>query len=639
MNTTTFYSSSPSYNSEGSYDGTSETFDGDNYNSYFGEYVEIELPQRIYLMTVELWPRQSEETAYRPTKFAVFGYAGNDSWSMLLQVAAPQWRSNSSTTWNISETTQRYKRFRLAVEEITQGTAGSFQVAEIVLQGHEHQLYEFPPGPMTTITTTFGSEYSVGAGEYSIFLPVFSSGFTLYAFDRSIETKFVSDSYFDGSSGRHDCSAAATNLVTGDIICGESLSISFPVEVFVSSIELQPSLVNFETHSPRDWYLLGASSLNSQAWSVLYEETNYTSWRNEARTIVVEAGIAFSAFRLLVSRIGSVPNSGKTFFELAEFRLFGYTADDGVTKFPPVAMTDAVQTIVDVDFGEGTYAVNASSTYEDYYPVGAFDGDWSTFYHSETDIYDNGNYIGQQTTITVDGQSYNGEFVDIQLPVLALMTSVQIVPRGNGYYQCRSPRDWFLLGSNDQGAEWHWLNAKYSIWTTYGSRSFNLNNTVAFDTFRLLATRVGSDNCSHSMDSLQIAELRYWGYDVLNRPYPPTSLSNAPLIATGFPYGNGRYVVGVSSVLQSATAAAAFDLSSDTAYVSVALYAETSGAYEGTAQTTFTEPSSGNTLIYAGEHVELELPVKLVVRTLELTPTASFNVSAPSAWALFGSLD
>eukprot|EP01040_Poterioochromonas_malhamensis_P016793 gene16793-19154_t len=187
MNTTTFYSSSPSYNSTGSYGGTSETFYGGSYDSYFGDYVEIELPQRIYLMAVELWPRQSEETAYRPTKFAVFGYAGSDSWSMLLQVAAPQWRSNGSTTWNISETTQRYKRFRLAVDEITQGTAGSFQVAEIVLHGHEHRLYEFPPGPMTDTTTTFGSEYSVGAGEYSI---LSSSGLTLNAFDRSIATVF-----------------------------------------------------------------------------------------------------------------------------------------------------------------------------------------------------------------------------------------------------------------------------------------------------------------------------------------------------------------------------------------------------------------------------------------------------------------
>eukprot|EP01033_Poteriospumella_lacustris_P001145 gene1145-839_t len=557
MNTTTFYSSSPSYNIEGSYDGTSETFDSDNYYSYFGDYIEIELPQRIYLMAVELWPRQSEETAYRPTKFAVFGYAGNDSWSMLLQVAAPQWRSNGSTTWNISETTQRYKRFRLAVDEITQGTAGSFQVAEIVLHGHEHRLYEFPPGPMTGATTTFGSEYSVGAGEYSILLPVFSAGSVLYAFDRSVETVFVSDSYFEGSSGRHVCTVAATNLATGVVLCGESLSVSFPVEVFVSSIELRPGLINFEMHSPCDWYLLGASSVYSQAWSVLYEETDYTSWRNESRTIVVEAGIAFSAFQLLVSRVGSVSNSGNTFFELAEFRLFGYTADDGVTKFPPVPLTTAVQSINDVDFGEGAYAVNASSAYDAdvsvYDAVEAFDNNWNTFYHSQMLVYDGstGGYVGQWSTITVDRQSYNGEFVDIQLPVLATVTSVQMVPRGEEYYQCRSPRDWLLLGSNDGGAQWHSLHAESSTWTANESRSFNFTNTVAFDTFRLLATRVGGENCLGDAESLQIAELRYWGYDVLNRPYPPTSLSNAPLLATGLPYGNGRYVVGVSSECRS----------------------------------------------------------------------------------------
>eukprot|EP01033_Poteriospumella_lacustris_P014461 gene14461-10338_t len=640
MNTTTFYSSSPSYNSTGSYGGTSETFYGGSYDSYFGDYVEIELPQRIYLMAVELWPRQSEETAYRPTKFGVFGYAGSDSWSMLLQVEAPQWRSNGSTTWNISETTQRYKRFRLVVEEITQGTAGAFQVAEIVLHGHEHRLYEFPPGPMTGATTTFGSEYSVGAGEYSILSSSSSSGLTLIAFDRSIATVFASESYFDGSSGRHDCGTAAF-LATGVIICGESLFVSFPVEVFVSSIELRPSFINFETHSPRDWYLLGASSLNSQAWSVLYEETDYTSWRNESRTIAVEAGIAFSVFQLLVNRVGSVPNSSNTFFELAEFRIFGYTADDGATKFPPAPLTDAVQSIVDVDFGEGTYAVNASSAHSnDYMAVVAFDDNWNTFYHSQTSVYDliTGDYIGQQTPITVDGQSYNGEFIDIQLPVLAVVTSMQIVPR-DGFYEYRSPREWLLLGSNDEGAEWHSLFTEVSTWTTYESRSFNFTNTVAFDTFRLLVTRVGNDGFSGDTDSLQIAELSYWGYDVLNRPYPPTSLSNAPLLASGFPYGNGRYVVGFSSVLQSATAAAAFDLSPDTAFLSMALYAETSGTYEGTAQTTFTEPSSGNTSIYAGEYVELELPVKLVVRSVELTPTTSFDVSAPSAWALFGSLD
>eukprot|EP01033_Poteriospumella_lacustris_P017029 gene17029-12188_t len=645
MNTTTFFSSSPSYDGEGFYTGPSVTFDGDNYNDYFGDYVEIELPQRIYLMAVELWPRQSEETAYRPTKFAVFGCTGSDSWSMLLQVEAPQWRSNGSTTWNISETTQRYKHFRLAVDEITQGTAGSsFQVAEIVLHGHEHRLYEFPPGPMTGATTTFGSDYSVGAGEYSISSSIFSPSspeLTLIAFDRSIGTVFVSGFYFDVSTGHHDCSTQ-TYLATGVYVCGESLSILFPVEVFVSTIELRPGLTDFETHSPFDWYLLGGSSLDSdeQPWSVLYEETDYTSWRNESRTIAVEAGIAFSAFRLLVSRVDPDMNDG--FFELAEFRLFGYTADDGVTKFPPVPLTDAVQSITDVDFGEGTYAVNASSAlYNDYTAVGAFDNDWSTFYHSEASLYDMiaGDYIGQQTTITVDGQSYNGEFVDIQLPVLAQMTSVQIVPRRDGFYQCHSPRDWFLLGSNDEGAEWHLLHNEISVWDTEDLQSFNFTNTVAFDTFRLLVTRVGDDDCFGDAESLQIAELSYWGYDVLNRPYPPTSLSNTPLLATGFPYGNGRYVVGVSSVLQSATAAAAFDLSPDTAFVSMALYAETSGAYEGTAQTVFTEPSSGNTSIYAGEYVELELPVKLVVRTVELTPTASFDVSAPSAWALFGSLD
>eukprot|EP01039_Chlorochromonas_danica_P021280 gene21280-26188_t len=163
--------------------------------------------------------------------------------------------------------------------------------------------------------------------------------------------------------------------------------------------------------------------------------------------------------------------------------------------YPPGGMIMDQIVFLNAQYGNGVYTASASSLYSttDYTAYKAFDGDGASFFHGATSSYDGetGSYSGSITT-TIGGSTVGGDYLQLDLPEVAVIHTVTIMPRsGDSYYLQRSPRRWSLVGSYD-GTSWTTIHNENSSWTAYESRSFDFSdNTIAYQYYRLVVMQVG----------------------------------------------------------------------------------------------------------------------------------------------------
>eukprot|EP01033_Poteriospumella_lacustris_P013595 gene13595-9734_t len=472
------------------------------------------------------------------------------------------------------------------------------------------------------------------------------------ALDQNPSTDYQSEPFYDPQSGNHGCTEMT--IIQRQYYCGEHITLVIPASLFVTSIEITPSQSFFDSRSPRDWSLVGLEDVSSEVsdttnnWKLIYQEQDYVSWSNETRSIYVDAGVAFTAFRMVVHKVGNNVSSGTSSdsWQMAELRFCGYEANRQLKSYPPLPMTNESEVMTNVQYGEGMYSVEVSTSLygpddDTFSGFRAFDEVASTCYHSDPNTYhsDTGIYSANPPVLTITTESIlEGEYLQLDLPDLVLAGSLLMLPRGEGFAEKRSPRDWALVGSND-GSTWSLIYNASTIWSSEDAMTFDFpSNGIAFKSLRIVASTVGSTAVNgDDQESLQIAELNYFGAEVFKRPYPPAALtSTMSTCLVGQSYGNGFYYLIDSNGTIAASYAAnkAFDLDPSTYYESPALFSTGHGTYRGAAATPLDDSSS-----YFGEYIEVELPSKLVVRAVDITPHSDYDATAPTRWALLGSND
>lgn len=200
--------------------------------------------------------------------------------------------------------------------------------------------------------------------------------------------------------------------------------------------------------------------------------------------------------------------------------LFSYdiqlTSSQTSRDYPPAALTSASFTVTGQVYGNGLYVTSSSTTLNAFFAFNAFDKNTATFCHSETQYTGStGVYIGTESTL-MDGVARVGEWFQIQLPNRIIVTAIVLTPRqDNGLYDVRSPRGWFLGGSND-GVTWNAVGQEtgFTSWTL-ATRTISLSSSGSYQYYRLVTFRVGNAQSSNQ-NSVQFGEIVLRGFE------PPT---------------------------------------------------------------------------------------------------------------------
>lgn len=157
-----------------------------------------------------------------------------------------------------------------------------------------------------------------------------------------------------------------------------------------------------------------------------------------------------------------------------------------VKAYPPAAMTGNTTNILS-SYGTGNYVMSASSLNVSNVrqPWHAFDKNSDTFWQSVGASYSSTNYTRSTSTVDKSGNSYIGEWIQIQLPVNIVMSSYSI----SGYIPSNAftPSTFSILGSTD-GVNWTLVNQQ--IGNTLNIVSFNVNTTISYNYFRMVTNKI-----------------------------------------------------------------------------------------------------------------------------------------------------
>jgi len=179
-------------------------------------------------------------------------------------------------------------------------------------------------------------------------------------------------------------------------------------------------------------------------------------------------------------------------------------AGRNIYSFPPAPMSSYLldtTSNASVTYGQGKYVVSASSEYTgppapypawysfDKNPANAWSENATAY--SATSPY---GYYGNFTTVDTLGNSYPGEWVQLQMPVSVLLSSYVIYGASSAAITVgQMPGKWWLLGSRD-GINWTLVDARSGVssWTALTASTFTVSATQAYNYYRIVVNQVNS---------------------------------------------------------------------------------------------------------------------------------------------------
>jgi hypothetical protein len=177
---------------------------------------------------------------------------------------------------------------------------------------------------------------------------------------------------------------------------------------------------------------------------------------------------------------------------------FGGANSGGVLAFPPSAMT-GYATLLNSGYGQGPYVATSSGFNGTNGPWFSFDKigntQWETYpAYSGSPPY--GVTTGTVTT-DVNGNSYAGEWIQIQTPSAIVLSGYQM--QGSYYAQIQSPAKWWILGSRD-GTSWNLVDARSGA-TNFTIGTYAVPSSQAFTYYRLVVNQLqGAGVYGHMTD-------------------------------------------------------------------------------------------------------------------------------------------
>lgn len=557
-------------------------------------------------------------------------------------------------------------------------------------------VYSWPQSNLAVgVTSTGGNQYTTtlsgqayGNGNYvmnasSIFntnaLPPY------YAFDKTSATEWAATTTTYSASTPYGYSAGTYSTTIQGIsspVGGEWLQIQFPSTIVITSYTLTARNDGFFNQTPAVWYIVGSND-GSTWYSLDYRSLTYTS-AGQSQTFPVSTTVAYSWYRIVITNTSGSTNASIGELVFSSVQNYAPILQTGVvtgtTYAFPLSTLSAAPTYVGSNVwsslvtgqtsGNGTYITNCSSNAAGYYAYQAFSPSLASQWASTTSPvgYNTSvpaSYIGPFVTYDTLGNSYPGEWVQVQLPTPVTTTSYVVGPGQGSGYTYQSPVKWYILGSMD-GVNWRLMDTRTYTWSSTANQTFTFTTPGQYSTFRMVMNQLQNGTsygpvaviCNFQINTTSvftantggISELRLLS-NTLVYEYPPASLvtgvsgtNPSTTVLSNLAYGNGTYICNASSYYSSLTLPCnPFSKSGP----GTPTYWTAGNNYYYGANTTYSGPTTalfttnvGSTNYY-GEWVSLTLPGPIILSSYSVT-TSQINQSGSQAivsWVLVGSND
>jgi hypothetical protein len=607
-----FYSSETAANQGGTagFIGTSNTYVGNStLGGISGEWVKTGFPFPVKIKHVNVTVRDSSYAAFdwqSPSTFYIIGSHDGTTWSSALGSVTDRQYTASDLTERVTLTNNEYYKYYAVVVTKVSGDRDIVSIDEIEYYGYE----EDPPVGDSSLDATFKSVLNTPqtTGVQVYVDAKLSSDFT----NQMTDPTPVGTAVTHNDTGKYwELTGALTSNVTVEANTFLEGDQPHAVSVWFNSSNLEANTANTCVFTISDQENLDSYNLDLQS----------NTWHNLTYSYQGEGG---SRVTYLDGRKVSEDQAEDTFGDYPPFAMTGYSQGGYVVS----ASTDAYATtgfytwkaFNDVQGNEGWHAgeYNDGSTWHATYVADAGGA-----------VYDTTNYSRSIAGI-------DGEWLKIEMPHKLVVDYLNLKSRGTTTATAQSPKDFKILGSNDD-TNWDVLATHMGV--TYSTTGENhvVSATKGYKYLAIVVTRVqNATGNSH----LSIGELSYHGHrenDLVRLP-DPTHVLKYPHVTLTEDARRG-YVVSASGNHSNGNHPTwkAFDgdITNDW-QINGGRYSNSGGVYTHNAgETTVTNVQSR-----VGDWVQLESPHKIRVKTMKFTPIATYGQErSPATGVLVGSND
>jgi hypothetical protein len=350
---------------------------------------------------------------------------------------------------------------------------------------------------------------------------------------------------------------------------------------------------------------------------IVYTDTNNESWRTGSGNYWGIGGWTSDATMTsyirrveltYIPQVSSIMNRGLIMNSLKRYPESGLTDNSSVSCVASASSSDP----------------NANSSELAFH---AFDfGVSNTIWTPSEQYYSSaGEYTrSPATTTTVDGVSYSGEWLQIQLPTAIILHKYALLSRTNDVI--RSPKLFYVAGSNN-GTTWTMLDTETSVtgWVSGLLSEFTVNKkSTAYNYFRLIV------NQTNGSTWLSIQQWELYSSPFNSFKYPIATMTSNTQTFNGNSLGCGTYTASASNTVSSSYLA--FDDTSGSTW-GVNAYNINTGVYSGSVSTV------AGGITYSGEWIQLSIPNQILLSRLGITPPGGTLMYVARSFAVLGSND
>ena len=420
---------------------------------------------------------------------------------------------------------------------------------------------EYPPyssaSSFTGITSAASNSISVtaayGTGSYITSQSSYNSSSGVAAwclFNKDSTTTTANNKWYcssttvyTGSGGAYNAASPISTTVSGSAVNGEWVQIKLPKQILLSSyiISIESAALG---DAPNKWVLAGSNdgstwyTVNSQGQSLLLPWTSLSSQTINA--VYPGAGL-YSYYRLIIQNtLNTTPGDA----HLTEWRLFGaqlqsfttsaipasgYSSTNilgNVAEYPPSATTTLGTEanwiniasgnqysvyLSGLPYGNGVYTCNASSQDNSFtwYSWKGFNKNNSDQWAIPSGLYNTstGNYTGSISTITTNGGTLNGEWLQILLPYPISLNYYSLTTRSNAI---ETPYSWSIIASNN-AIQWDVLHTITYVFSNSVQQTINFTPSIVTNSYTYYRIVVTNALNTYKDGYLAIAQFVLYG--------------------------------------------------------------------------------------------------------------------------------
>ena len=568
-------------------------------------------------------------------------------------------------------------------------------------------LLTYPPVSLASATAVSGSG-TIANGLYPT-LPVFSQFVSGQTYGNGMYYISASTQY-NGNTGNQvfylfnkvsvttntdqwSCATTVYNTTSG-VYTGSVYTVVNGVNIIGEWIQIQiPNATNIVSYTlyyasgvanrmPNTWYLLGSNDGNT--WYIVDIRSSITGWTSAGITFTLNTvSNAYLYYRIVINKIQTSNDGYVSICEWVLNSINGVPSGNevqltsqGQYEYPPASLSIGVigsnpyyTAITNQPYGNGVYITSTSTLNGGWTPTMLFDkcvtGNSSSAWASSGVYYSSTSYTNGVTT-TVSGVSYAGEWIQLQCPLGFILKGYSL--QAANTYNTNFPEmasSWVIAGSND-GSTWSLIDARsgqsYTAAAQINNYSIN-NNTNAFKYYRIIIRFINNASTDYAI----IGEWRLFSNSISNAltvinnnnatnisnqysdivsEYPPAAMTANSTTLSSLNYGNGTYVVSVSSTYAGYIGYGIFDKLNN-ATTGTGWACANAGYSTGNISPapytagTYTTIVSGTSI--GGEWFQIQLPLAIVISSYTFETAVGIGVDryyqAPASWVLAGSND